>query len=163
MSAQTSLSETDVYLETIGQIDNMLADVNAGLSPALQGFFSGCRVAANPSQLPNRRSMVSSGLTLADRFHALETRLDQLNDQVNGRIQDGISQINSLRRADRRSQSAHHRAEVPCGQPPTTCSTSGSFGVRVEQGRQVSTTTNSDKASTSSSAQVSNSSSGPRR
>ena len=96
-SAQTSLSETDVYLETIGQIDNMLADVNAGLSPALQGFFSGVQqVAANPSQLPNRQSMVSSGLTLADRFHALETRLDQLNDQVNGRIQDGIGQINSF-------------------------------------------------------------------
>jgi flagellar hook-associated protein 1 FlgK len=48
-SAQTTLSGIDAYYGEIKQIDNLLADPSAGLSPALQDFFSGVQqVASNP-------------------------------------------------------------------------------------------------------------------
>lgn len=95
-TAQTRLSETDAYYAQISQIDNMMADPSAGLTPALQSFFSGVQeVAANPSLLSARQSMISSAETLSSRFQALDTRLDELSDEVNGRIEDGVDVINS--------------------------------------------------------------------
>ena len=95
-TAQTQVSELDTYYSQIKQIDNMLADPNAGLSPALQDFFAGVQqVASNPSSLPARQSMISSAETLATRFHNLDTRLVELTDQVNGRIADGVAEVNS--------------------------------------------------------------------
>ncbi|MDD2740857.1 MAG: flagellar hook-associated protein FlgK [Rhodocyclaceae bacterium] len=95
-TAQTRLSETDAYYAQISQIDNMMADPSAGLTPALQSFFSGVQeVAANPSLLSARQSMISSAETLSSRFQALDTRLDELSDEVNGRIVDSVDAINS--------------------------------------------------------------------
>jgi flagellar hook-associated protein 1 FlgK len=94
-SAQTQVSELDTYYSQIKQIDDMLADPNAGLSPALQSFFSGVQsVASNPSLLPARQSMISSAQTLAERFHNLDTRLAELSQQVNDRIVGAVSEVN---------------------------------------------------------------------
>ena len=60
-TAQTNVSELDAYYTEIKQIDNLLADENSGLSPALQDFFRGVQsVASNPSLLAARQSMISS-------------------------------------------------------------------------------------------------------
>ena len=59
-SSQTKLSEIDAYYAEISQIDNLLADSSAGLTPVLQGFFNGVQqVAANPSLLSARQSMMT--------------------------------------------------------------------------------------------------------
>ena len=102
------------------------------------------QVAANPSQLPNRQSMVSSGLTLADRFHALETRLDQLNDQVNGRIQDGIGQINSFAAQIADLNQRIIIAEGSYGQPANDLLDQRDRCPELNKVVRVSTTTNSD-------------------
>jgi flagellar hook-associated protein 1 len=95
-SADAKVSELDAFYGQIKQIDDMLADPNAGLSPALQDFFSGVQsVAASPSSLPARQSMISSAETLATRFHMIDDRLTELAGQVNGRITDAVSQANS--------------------------------------------------------------------
>src|SRR5574340_161369 len=71
-SAQTQSSYLETYHAQISQIDNMLADPNAGLSPALQGFFTGVNdVAANPASVPSRQSMLSSSEALVTRFQSL--------------------------------------------------------------------------------------------
>lgn len=94
-NAQTQVSQLDAYSSEINQIDSMLADPNAGLSPALQDFFSGVQqVASNASSLSARQSMISSAQTLTQRFHDLDTRLAQLGDEVNGRIVDAVSSVN---------------------------------------------------------------------
>lgn len=96
-TAQTQVSELDAYYSQIKQIDSMLADPNSGLSPALQNFFSGVQqVASNPSSLPARQSMISSAQTLATRFHSLDTRVQELADQVNGRITGAVTEINTF-------------------------------------------------------------------
>ena len=95
-SAQTQVSELDAYYGLINQVDNMLADPDAGLSPALQDFFSGVQdVSTNPSLLPSRQSMISSAETLVNRFQNIDSTLSQLADQVNGRISDTVNQINT--------------------------------------------------------------------
>lgn len=95
-TAQTSLSQIEAYYTEIKQIDNLLADPSAGLTPALQDFFSGVQqVASNPSLLSARESMISSAQTLVSRFHSIESRLDELSSDVNGKIQDSVSSINS--------------------------------------------------------------------
>ena len=94
--AQTKVSDLDAYYSAAKQIDNMLADSNAGLSPALQDFFKGVQsVAANPSSLASRQSMVASAQTLADRFQNLDNRLGEIKQQVNGQITDAVANINS--------------------------------------------------------------------
>jgi flagellar hook-associated protein 1 FlgK len=96
-SAQTQVSELDTYYNQIKQIDSMLADPNAGLSPALQDFFAGVQqVASNPSSLPARQSMISSAQTLATRFHNLDLRVQELAEQVNGRITNAVAEINTF-------------------------------------------------------------------
>ncbi|MDK9719508.1 MAG: flagellar hook-associated protein FlgK, partial [Trichlorobacter sp.] len=95
-SAQTQVSELDAFYSQITQVTTMLADPNAGLSPALQDFFAGVQnVASNPSLLPSRQSMISSAQTMAARFQNLDTSLSQMAEQVNGRISDAVNQINT--------------------------------------------------------------------
>ncbi|HEX5803788.1 MAG TPA: flagellar hook-associated protein FlgK, partial [Azospira sp.] len=95
-TAQSKVSELDTYHAQIKQIDNMLADPNAGLSPALQDFFRGIQdVVANPSLLASRQSMVSSAQALVSRFQSIESRLDELYQGVGSQIATTVATINS--------------------------------------------------------------------
>lgn len=94
--AQTTSSELASYYTQIKQIDNMLADANSGVSPALQSFFSGLQqVAANPSQLPARQALVSSAQALVARYQGLEDRISQMYDAVNEQVATTVMTINS--------------------------------------------------------------------
>lgn len=95
-TAQTQVSQLDSFYSEISQIDNLLADPNAGLSPALQSFFAGVQqVASNPSLLPARQSMISSAQTLVGRFQDIQSKIGEIADEVNGRITDAVSEINA--------------------------------------------------------------------
>lgn len=92
----SNVSGLDVYSAEIGQIDNMLADPNSGLSPALQDFFKGVQqVAANPSSLTARQSMLSAAEALTARYQGLESRLTEIANGVNGQIVGAVSSVNS--------------------------------------------------------------------
>lgn len=96
LSAQTGASEMDSYLQQIQQIDNLLADTSSGLSPVLAAFFAGVQeVAANPSSIPARQSMLSAGQSLVARFQGLDQRLSEIRDGVNTQISGEVSLINS--------------------------------------------------------------------
>ncbi len=95
-TAQTQVSQLNAFYSEISQIDNLLADPNAGLSPALQSFFAGVQqVASNPSLLPARQSMISNAQTLVTRFQDIQSRISEIADEVNGRITDAVSEINA--------------------------------------------------------------------
>ncbi|EXI76691.1 MAG TPA: flagellar hook-associated protein FlgK [Candidatus Accumulibacter phosphatis] len=94
--SQSGASQLDTYAAQIKQIDNLLADSNAGLSPALQAFFDGvAQVAANPSHLPSRQTMISSAQGLSARYQSLGTQLAQMYDGINGELRDSVKAINS--------------------------------------------------------------------
>lgn len=95
-NAQASKSGLDSYYSQISQIDNMLADQTAGLSPSLQSFFKGVQdMAANRGSVPSRQSMLSSADTLATRFQALDSRLGEIREGINSTIESSITTINS--------------------------------------------------------------------
>jgi len=95
-TAQASKSGLDSYYAQISQIDNMLADQTAGLSPALQSFFKGVQdVAANRGSVPSRQSMLSGAEAMATRFQALDSRLGEIREGVNSTIESSITVINS--------------------------------------------------------------------
>jgi flagellar hook-associated protein 1 FlgK len=96
LTAQATQGATDTYLTEIGQIDNMLADATVGLSPAMQDFFKGVQTAnSTPSLQSARVSMLSSGESLAARFHEVSGRLQELQEGVNTSITSTVNGINS--------------------------------------------------------------------
>jgi flagellar hook-associated protein 1 FlgK len=96
LSAQTSAAEMDSYSAQISQIDNVLANTSSGLGSALSGFFSGIQaVAADPSSIPARQSMLSTAQTLVARFHSLDQRMSEIRSGVNGQITSEVSSITS--------------------------------------------------------------------
>lgn len=96
LSAQASSSEMDSYLAQIKQIDNLLADESAGLSPAFSAFFKGVQdVAANPISTPARQSMLSAAQALTSRFQALDQTLTGIRQGTNQQIAGQITQINT--------------------------------------------------------------------
>jgi flagellar hook-associated protein 1 FlgK len=86
----------DAYNFQIKQIDNLLADPNAGLSPALQEFFTGVQTVANdPASVPARQSLLSSAQSLIARFTSVYERLDTIRDGVNTQLTAVTAEINA--------------------------------------------------------------------
>lgn len=95
LSAQSSVSSLDTYYGQISQIDNMLADKTAGLTPVIQKFFDGIQaVASNPSSTSARSSMVTAAKTMVDSFQSMYSRLAELEDGVNSQIGSMVNSIN---------------------------------------------------------------------
>lgn len=94
--AQAIASQLDSYYSQVKQLDNMLANPDAGVSPALQGFFNGVHdVAANPASIPSRQAMLSSAQMMAARFQSVNQRFTEIRDGVNSQIASNVGIINS--------------------------------------------------------------------
>ena len=95
-ATQSTNSSQSTYATQMQQVDNMLADPSAGLSPALQDFFKGVQnLAANPASAPSRQAALSSGQSLATRFQGLNDQLTQMNQGVNSQIASSVGVINT--------------------------------------------------------------------
>ncbi len=96
LGAEANVGELDMYLRQAQQIDNLLADPNAGLSPALSEFFQATQqVAANPGSVPARQSMLSSAQALVARFQSLDQRMTEIRQGVNTELINEVSVINA--------------------------------------------------------------------
>lgn len=96
LSAQTGMAEMDGYLNQIRQIDNLLADPAAGLSPAMSAFFTAIQeMAASPASIPARQVMLSASQSLVARFQAIDARITEIRTGVNAQITSEITVINS--------------------------------------------------------------------
>lgn len=97
MEAQTQGAEYSVYADQIGALDNLLADSQAGLSPTMSDFFSALQnVSSSPTSLASRQAAISSAQSMTARFNALDMRLDQIREGINGEISGTVAQINEL-------------------------------------------------------------------
>lgn len=97
LQAQTQNSQLDSYYTQIKQLDNMLGDPSAGLSPTLQSFFNGVQdVAASPASVPSRQALLSNAQSLVARFQGLNQRFTEFRDGVNSQIAGSVTEINSL-------------------------------------------------------------------
>ena len=123
LSAQVNASQTtktalDTYYSQISRIDNIMADTGAGLSPALQGFFSNIQnLAAFPNMAESRQSALSSAQTLAARFQSLSGQLSASYDDVNTQITASVTTINAYASQIAQLNERIQKATVG-GQPP---------------------------------------------
>jgi flagellar hook-associated protein 1 FlgK len=119
LTAQTQGSYLDTYNSQISQIDNLLADPSAGLSPALQSFFSSVQdVASNPSSVPSRQAMITQGQVLSARFQALDTQLTQMRTGVNQQLTDTVTQINARAQSIAQLNEQIRMVQSNANQPP---------------------------------------------
>lgn len=96
----SSHSQASVTHEFASQLNNMLADAQAGLSPALNEFFNGLQDLGNdPSSVPARQALLGQAQTLVARFQGQWARIDEVSLAINDRIEDDVAQINDLARS----------------------------------------------------------------
>ncbi len=93
----TRASYLEVSYNYASQMDNLLADPQAGLTPALQDFFAAAQGVANdPTSIPARQVMLTSAESLANRFDVMSRRMSDLRDNVNIEVSNIIPEVNSL-------------------------------------------------------------------
>ena len=119
MHAEARSSYYTAYSSEIEKIDNLLGDPTSGLAPALQRFFEGVHdVSSNPGSLASRQAMLAAGSTLALRFQALQTQLEESNRGVDAQIQSTVTQVNALAREIASINSRITMQQVNPRQPP---------------------------------------------
>jgi flagellar hook-associated protein 1 FlgK len=96
---QGQAAQLNSYFAQIQQINNMLADPTAGLSPAMQDFFNSVNVvASSPESIPARQTMLSSAQALTSRFQSMNQQFINLNNSINGEIGTSVTNINGYAR-----------------------------------------------------------------
>ncbi|WP_133491418.1 flagellar hook-associated protein FlgK [Alcanivorax sp. 24] len=92
----SNASALQAYQTQVSQIDNLLADQEAGLAPLIQKFFSSLEdLAGAPSDPASRQGVIGSADTLSAQFRSFQQYLDDMQSGINGQISDEITQINN--------------------------------------------------------------------
>lgn len=95
LEAQSQASTLSTQLALSKQVSNLLGDANGGLTTTLQDFFNSVNtVSSTPESIPARQNMVGTAQSLVSRFHALDQRLNQIRDTLNGQITDSVTLVN---------------------------------------------------------------------
>jgi len=113
----SSAKYSEVYAQQAGLIDEMLADPEVGLTPAMEGFFSELQsVADDPSATPPRQALLTQAETLVDRYAYLNQRMEDIRGQVNSQIEDVSIEINGF--AEQIARLNRDIAIAPSATPP---------------------------------------------
>jgi len=90
-------SQTQTLYDLTSQVDNLVADPTAGMSPALDDFFKSAQGLANdPTSTAARQNMLSTTETLTKRFNIQAGYLSGLGDQVNSQLTTQVDEVNNL-------------------------------------------------------------------
>jgi len=96
-SSSSATAELDSYFDLASQIDNVLTNENIGLSNGLQDFFNAVQaVSDDPTSIPARQALLTEGKAIEGSFATLDQLFADLTSQVNGRLNDTVSDINNL-------------------------------------------------------------------
>ena len=95
-SARSASAALQNYQSQVSQIDNLLADTEAGLAPIMQDFFASLQdLAANPSDPASRQGVIGNADTLSAQFRSLDAYLDDMQAGIAGQIKSEVTQINN--------------------------------------------------------------------
>ncbi|MDP1995559.1 MAG: flagellar hook-associated protein FlgK [Gallionella sp.] len=93
---QNQASYLSAYHSAMKQIDNLIADPAAGVSPAMQEFFNAMNgVANNPESVPARQTLLGGAQFVANRFRAIDQRLTDIANGLTGQITGSVNTINT--------------------------------------------------------------------
>ncbi|WP_168013415.1 flagellar hook-associated protein FlgK [Halomonas salinarum] len=94
--ATSTSTALEAYQTQISQIDNLLADDGAGLSPLMQDFFSSVSdLAGAPSDPAARQGVLGNADTLSAQVRSFDTYLQDMQKGINAQIGDEVTQINN--------------------------------------------------------------------
>ncbi|MDR5887266.1 flagellar hook-associated protein FlgK [Vreelandella janggokensis] len=95
-SAKTQSSALETYYNQVTQIDNLLADRDAGLAPLMQNFFSSLEdLASSPSDPAARQGVLGNVETLSAQFRSFDSYLQDMQTNINSQLKDEVTQINN--------------------------------------------------------------------
>ena len=96
LSTTAAYNGSNTYYTMASQIDNMIADQNAGMSASMSSFFNAAsNVANDPSSVPSRQVLLTDANSLASQFNSVAGTLSNLTKQVNGNLTTSVTQLNS--------------------------------------------------------------------
>jgi len=112
-ATSTEFSRLARFTELAGQIDDLLADSQGGISPILNEFFASAQdLADDPSSSTARFQLINTAKAMATRFNTLDKRFDDLalNSSIDMRnvvdeINDIVAAIRDVNQALNESQS----------------------------------------------------------
>jgi len=85
------------YNEFASQVDNLIADADAGLTPAIEAFFEGVQEVSNdPTSIAARTVMITEAENMVNRFSTMDSWFSDLNKAANNRIVNQVGAINEL-------------------------------------------------------------------
>lgn len=98
-SANSKSSALASYQTQISQIDDLLADQDAGLAPLMQNFFGAVAdLAGSPSDPAARQGVIGSADTLSAQFRSFDQYLGDMASGLDGQLHDETTQINNMSR-----------------------------------------------------------------
>lgn len=93
----SSYNKSNLTYELAGFVDDVLADPQGGISPILHDFFAAVNdVADDPTSTTSRNNLINVANTLADRFHNIDQRFDQVEVNTKNDIQSSVDEVNDL-------------------------------------------------------------------
>jgi len=99
-TSQSSLGQLNALQLYTNQIDNLFGTTVGGLSTALQNFYSAFSdVANNPTSTASRQALIGQAQSVASSFQNASGEMNSLNTDVNSRITNDVTQINSIAKA----------------------------------------------------------------
>lgn len=121
VTARSTQSFYGAYAGQIGQLNDLLADKNTGVNPALTKFFdSVSAVASQPGMPATRQEMLGQAQSLVTQLNEANRFLNNQRDDLNTQIQTTVEQINSYveRINDLNKQIVSAKATARAGQHP---------------------------------------------
>ncbi len=95
--SQSVTSEFDAYYAGARRLDDLLADPDVGLQPALEDFFNAMQgLADDPASVPARQVALTEAQTLVDRFQYLDGEFNRYRDRLNDQVDFTASEINRI-------------------------------------------------------------------
>ncbi len=97
VSRNSAFNQLDTLQTMASGIDELLANDDVGLNPAVQKFFNALQdVANNPTSIPARQVLISEAATLSERFQSFDQRFENLNDSVNNQLIVTTAEVSSI-------------------------------------------------------------------
>lgn len=93
----SSTSRLSMFESYASRVETIVADEQASLLPALDGFFNALNDVSNdPSASAPRVALLGANELLEQRFLSMGTELQKLETEINGSIRAEISEINAI-------------------------------------------------------------------
>lgn len=119
LTTTSTSGASSAYYNSINEINGLLSDANAGLSPVMTKFFSAISAAAaNPTDVATRQTVISSANSMLNRFSAMNSRLDDIRQSLNTQVSASVTSINSYATQISQLNQVIEKATSTTGNPP---------------------------------------------